>query len=242
VALHPDVIFTNSAAAAYAAAEATRTIPLVVGPAGESVFVDLAGDFARPAGNLTGFTLYALGQDEKCLEMLKEAAPAITRVGVLVNPLNPNLRNYPASVQSAANALGLTLIRLEAREAGEIRAILSTAPDFDGLHVPDDPNLAGRSEARRRIIEVASLKKVPVVSTHFAFARDGALLALGTNIPEIARRAAGYVDRILRGARPGDLPVERPTEVSLALNFKAAQVLGLTMPTSLLARADEVIE
>jgi putative ABC transport system substrate-binding protein len=163
-------------------------------------------------------------------------------VGVLVNPLNPNLRDYPASVQNAANALGLTLVRLEAREVGEISAALSEAPGIDALHVPDDPNLAGRSEARHRIIEITSMKKVPVVSTHFAFARDGALLALGTNIPEIARRAAGYVDRILKGAKPEDLPVERPTEVSLGVNLKAAQAFGLTMPPLLLARADEVIE
>lgn len=242
VALNPHVIFTNSAAAAYAAAQATRTIPIVVGPAGENVFADLAREFARPAGNVTGFTLYALGQDEKCLEMLKEASPATTRVGVLVNPLNPNLRNYPASIQSAANALGLTLVRLEAREVGEISATLSGAAGIDSLHVPDDPNLAGRAEARRRILEVASMKGVPVVSTHFAFARDGALLALGTNIPEIARRAAGYVDRILKGSKPEDLPVERPTEVSIGVNLKAAQALGLTMPPFLLARADEVIE
>jgi putative tryptophan/tyrosine transport system substrate-binding protein len=242
VALNPDVIFTNSAAAAYAAAQATRTIPIVVGPAGENVFADLSREFARPVGNVTGFTLYALGQDEKCLEMLKEASPATARVGVLVNPLNPNLRDYPASIQSAANTLGLTLVRIEARELREISASLSGAPGIDSLHVPDDPNLAGRSEARRRIIEMTSAKKVPVVSTHFAFARDGALLALGTNIPEIARRAAGYVDRILKGAKPQDLPVERPTEVSLGVNLKVAQALGLTMPPSLLARADEVIE
>jgi putative tryptophan/tyrosine transport system substrate-binding protein len=242
VALHPDVVFTNSAAAAYAAARATHTIPVVVGPAGENVFVELAHNFARPAGNVTGFTLYALGQDEKCLELLKEASPATSRLGVLVNPLNPNTRDYPASVQSAASALGLTLVRMEARDMSEISAAFTAAPVIDGLHVPDDPNLAGRLGARHRIIEITSMKKVPVASTHFDFARDGALLALGTNIPEIARRAAGYVNRILRGAKPEDLPVERPTEVRLGVNLKAARVLGLTMPASLIARADEVIE
>jgi putative ABC transport system substrate-binding protein len=242
VALSPDVIFTNTSTAAHAAAQATRTIPIVVGPAGESTFAELAGNFARPIGNVTGLTLYSLGQDEKCLELLKEASPGAARVGVLVNPLNPNLRDAPTSLQSAAAALGLTLVRMEARDAGEIDTAFRGAIGIQGLHVPDDANLAGRPTARRRIIELTSPNRLPVVSTHLGFAHDGALLALGTDIPALARRAADYVDKILRGAKPGDLPVERPTLVKLMVNLKIARALGLVLPPSLLLRADEVIE
>jgi putative tryptophan/tyrosine transport system substrate-binding protein len=242
VALAPDIIFTNTAPAAYAAARATRTIPVVVGPAGEGVLAELAGNFARPIGNVTGLTLYSQGQDEKCLEMLKEASPAVTRVGVLVNPLNPNLRDAPRFLQSGADALGLTLVRMEARELDEIDAAFGAVAGIQGLHVPDDSTIAGRPPARRRIIELTSARSIPVVSTHLGFAQDGAILTLGTDIPALARRAASYVDRILKGAKPGDLPVERPTIFKLLVNLKAARSLNLNLPSPLLARADEVIE
>jgi putative ABC transport system substrate-binding protein len=247
VALRPDVIFTNTGNGARAAAEATRTIPIpvVVSPAGEALFAELAVNFARPAGNVTGMTLHSQGQDEKCLELLKEAVPSAVRVGVLVNPLNPNFRDYPASLQSAGDALGLVLIRMEARSADEINAAfgaMAGAPDIQGLHVPDDSTIAGRPRSRRRIVEITSTMKVPVVSTHLAFVPDGGLLALGTDIPALARRGADYVDRILKGAKPADLPVERPRAVKLVVNVRAARGIGLTLSPFLLARADEVIE
>ena len=245
VALRPDVIFTNTVNGARAAAQATRTIPVVVSPAGENLFAELAVNFARPVGNVTGMTLHSQGQDQKCLELLKEAAPSAVRVGVLVNPLNPNFRDYPASLQAAGDALGLVLFRMEARSADEIDAAfgaMAGAPDIQGLHVPDDSTIAGRPRPRRRIIEITSAMKVPVVSTHLAFAPDGGLLALGTDIPALARRGADYVDRILKGAKPADLPVERPSVVKLVVNVKAARALGLALPPALLARADEVIE
>ena len=242
VALQPDVIFTNTASGAFAAAEATRTIPVVVGPAGENVFVELAGNFARPTRNVTGMTLYSHGQDEKCLEMLKEAVPSLVRVGVLVNPLNPNLKDAPTSLRSAADGLGLTLIRMSARNADELDDAFSAASGIQGVHVPDDSNLAGRPKARAKILELTSPKRMPVTSTHLGFVRDGALLALGTDIPALAGRAAGYVDKILRGAKVAELPVERPTHVKLGINMNAARVLGVILPASLLARADEVIE
>jgi putative tryptophan/tyrosine transport system substrate-binding protein len=242
VALGPDVIFTNTATAAHAVARATRTIPIVVGPAGENVFAELASNFARPIGNVTGLTLYSQGQDEKCLEMMKEASPRVSRVGVLINPLNPNLQHFPGSLTGAADALGLTLIRMEARDADEIEEAFKAGVRIEGLHVPDDANLAGRSKARQKIIQLTSANRLPVVSTHLDFVHDGALLTLGTDIPALARRAASYVDRLLKGAKPGDLPVERPTMVKLALSLKAARELGLVLPASLLLRADEVIE
>jgi putative ABC transport system substrate-binding protein len=242
VALQPDVIFTNTAPATQAVARATRTIPVVVGPSGEATFAEFAVNFARPVGNVTGMTLYSQGQDEKCLELLKEAAPGITRVGILVNPLNPNLRESPTYLRKAADALGLSLVRMEARDADGIDAAFGEAARIDGLHVPDDSNLAGRPRARAKIVELTSAKRIPVASTHLGFAQDGAVIALGTDIPALARRAAVYVDKILKGAKPSDLPVERPSVVRLAVNLKAARDLGLTLPPSLLLRADEVIE
>jgi ABC-type uncharacterized transport system substrate-binding protein len=219
----------------------TRTIPVVVGPAGENVFAELAGNFARPAGNITGLTLHSQGQDEKCLEMLKEASPKTMRVGVLVNPLNPVLRDAPTFLRPAADALGLTLVRMEAAHADEVDAAFTSA-EIDGLHVPDDANLAGRPSAREKIIQLTSARRVPVVSSHLAFAQAGAIIALGTDIPALARRAASYVDKVLKGAKPSDLPVERPTVFKLVTNVKAARGLGLVLPPTLLARADEVID
>ena len=242
VALNPDVIFTNTAPGAHAAAQATKTIPIVVGPSGEATFAELAGNFARPVGNVTGLTLHSQGHDEKCLEMLKEATPRLARVGILVNPLNPNLRDSPTYLWKAADALGLTLVRMEARDADEIDAAFDAVTGIEGLYVPDDSNLAGRPRARSKIIEMTSARRIPVASTHLAFARDGAVIAFGTDIPALARRAASYVDRILKGAKPSDLPVERPTVIRLTVNARAARELGLVLPPSVLLRADEVIE
>ena len=244
VAVRPDVIFTNTVNGARAAAQATSTIPVVVAPAGENLFAELAVNFARPVGNVTGMTLYSQGQDEKCLELLKETAPPVGRIGVLVNPLNPNLSDYPRSMQSVADALGLELVRLEARDADGVGDALDhgASARIQALHVPDDANLAGRERSRRRIVEKALASRIPVVSTHLGFAPAGALFAFGTDIPALARRGADFVDRILKGARPADLPVERPAVVKLLVNLKAARDIGLSVPPSLLARADEVIE
>jgi putative tryptophan/tyrosine transport system substrate-binding protein len=243
-ALRPDVIFTNTVNGARAAAQATSTIPVVVAPAGENVFTELAVNFARPAANVTGVTLYSHDQDQKCLELLKEAAPSARRVGVLINPLNPNLSDYPASMQGVAASLGLSLVRMEARDADDVEQSIATAfgAGIQAVHVPDYANIAGRERSRRKIIQMTTERRIPVVSTHLGFARDGALLALGTDIPALARRGASYVDRILKGAKPADLPVERPTIVQLAVNLRAGRDLGLMLAPSLLLRADEVIE
>jgi putative tryptophan/tyrosine transport system substrate-binding protein len=244
VAMRPDVIFTNTVNGARAAAQATSTIPVVVAPAGENLFTELAVNFARPAGNVTGITLYSHDQDQKCLEFLKEASPSVSRVGVLINPLNPNLSDYPESMQSVAASLGLSLVRLEARDADDIDQALAmgAGAGIQAVHVPDDANIAGRERSRRKIIQMTLERRIPVVSTHLGFARDGALLALGTDILDLARRGAFYVDKILKGAKPADLPVERPTMIKLAVNLKAGRDLGLVLAPSILLRADEVIE
>src|SRR3712207_5144378 len=151
--------------------------------------------------------------------------PYTTLFRSLVNPLNPNLRDAPTALRKAGDVLGLTLVPMEARVADEVDAAFEIASGIDGLHVPDDSNIAGRPRARARIVELTMARRIPVASTHLGFARDGAVIALGTDIPALARRAAGYVDRILRGAEPRDLPVERPTVVRLAVNLHAARAL-----------------
>ncbi len=244
VALRPDVIFTFTTGGADAAAGATSTIPIVVGPASERTLERLAGNLARPVGNVTGFTLESLGQEEKCLQLLKELAPRTSRVAVLVNPDNPNTRRYADALRPAANQLGLTLVRVEARNDSDLPQAFATirASGADAIYMVDDAALAGAAEVRKQVIEWAMSGGLPVASSSSRVAPDGGLVSLGTDSSALSRRAASYVHRILGGAKPGDLPVERPTTFRLSLNRKTAAALKLTIPQSLLQRADEVIQ
>ena len=157
VSLRPDVIFTFTSGGAVAAAGATSTIPIVVGPAGERTLERLAGNLARPVGNVTGFTLESLGQEEKCLQLLKELAPRTSRVAVLVNPDNPNYRSYPDTLRSAANQLGLTLVKVEARNDSDLPRAFATirANGADAIYIVDDAALAGTAEVRKQVIKWA---------------------------------------------------------------------------------------
>ena len=246
VSLLPDVIFTNTSPGAYAAAAATPTIPIVVGPAGEAALAKLAGNFARPSGNVTGIiTTLALGQHEKCIELLHTVMPALTRVAVIINPHgSKDSLDLTDALQVTFRSRGLTLVRVDARGADEIDAAFAQMADEQvaAIHVPDDVAVVGHGPSRRRIIELALARRLPVTSTFQPFAADGGLAAFGADIPALARRAAAYVDKILKGAAPANLPVERPTVFKLAVNLKTARVLGLTLPPDILLRADEVIE
>ena len=244
VALRPDVIYTYTTVGANAAAAATTTIPIVVGPAGEAAMERLAGNFARPVGNVTGLTLMSVGQDEKCLQLLKELAPRIARVAVLANPDNPAYGGYLDLLRPAATQLGITLTRIEARNAAELPQAFTAirAGRADAILILDDVALAGTTEVRRQIIQWALGQRLPVASSSARVAPDGGLVSLGTDNSALVRRAAFYVHRILGGAKPGDLPVERPTVYTLSLNRKTAAALGLTIPQALLLRADEVIQ
>ena len=206
----------------------------------------LAGNFARPVANVTGFTLAAWGphDEELCLQLLKEAAPGGSRIAVVVNPDNPTWRDYPNVLNAAADQLGLVLIRLDSRGAVDIGPTLShyTNGTVDGLLLGDDPALAGDSGVRPQVIEFARKQHLPSASTYLYYAREGGLLSLGTDMVPIFRSAAEYVHRIIHGARPSELPVQRPTKSELAVNLKTAKALGLTIPPSILVRADEVIE
>ena len=249
VALRPDVLYTFSGAGAEAAAKATTTIPIVVGPAGELVLSRLAGNLARPVGNVTGQTLGTgiNDQDQKCLQLLKELGPRTSRVARVTHPDNPGFIRGRASMDTAAAQLGLTLVHIEARGAADLPQAFSaitaiTAGGADAIFMGDDVGLAGSAEVRKLVSAWALSRRLPLASSNALFAADGALLSLGTDVAAIARRAAFYVHRILGGAKPVDLPVERPTVFKLSLNRKTAAALGITIPQSVLLRADEVIQ
>ena len=243
VALRPDVIFTYTTGGANAAAAATTSIPIIVGPAGERTMERLAGNFARPVGNVTGLTLSSV-HEEKLLQLLKELAPRVVRVALLANPDNPGYGSYLEQLRPAAKQLGITLNRVDARNAAELPQAFTAirASRADAILIADDFALAGTPEVRRQIIQWALGQRLPVASSSARVAPDGGMVSLGTVNSALVRRAAYYVHRILGGAKPGDLPVERPTVYTLAVNRKTAMALGLTIPQALLLRADEVIQ
>jgi len=243
VSLRPDVIDT-SGPGAIAAAKATTTIPIVVAPTGEEPLTRLAGNLAHPTGNVTGFTLTSVEQEIKCLELLKEFAPRTSRVAILLNPDSPSYRDYPGVLAPAAGQLGVTLIKFEARNVlGLPQAFAAIAASgANAIFLVDDPALAGTREARKQVVEQGLSRRLPVASSNSSVASEGGLVSLGTDRPALARRAAFYVVKILKGAKPADLPVERPSTFKLSVNVKTAKALGLTIPQTLLLRADEVIE
>jgi putative tryptophan/tyrosine transport system substrate-binding protein len=185
-----------------------------------------------------------LGQHEKRIELLHTVMPRLTRVGVIVNPLNTTYKDLADAMQETFRSRGLTLVRVDARGADEIDAAFAKMADerLAAIHVPDDVAVVGHGPSRQQIIELALARRLPVTSTYQPFAADGGLAAFGADIPALARRAAAYVDKILRGAAPAELPVERPTVLKLAVNLKTARALGLAIPPEILLRADEVIE
>jgi putative ABC transport system substrate-binding protein len=244
VAGQPDLLYTFSSGGARAASAATSTIPIVVAPVNETVMAGIVTDFARPPGNVTGLTLASQEQYEKCLQLLKEAAPGVTRVGLLLNPANPAWQNYPAGLADASKTLGLTLVRMEARDLGEVEQAFdaATVEGVDGVFGFSDPSLVGTTAGIERIVGLIRQHDLPSVSEETDFARRGGLLSLGPDFVAIGRRAAEYIDRLLKGAKVAELPVERPAEFKLIVNLKTAQELGITIPPAILLRADEVIE
>jgi putative ABC transport system substrate-binding protein len=241
VRLEVEVIVTpDGVPPTLAAKAATRTIPVVFF-AGDAVESGLVQSLARPGGNLTGVSGLTAGLDAKRLEILKEAVPAAARVAVLWNP--ENLTGVPQRnrMALAAEALKVQLRMLEARSPGEIDGAIATAvrDRSDALLVLADPTLTSQ---RKRIVDVATHSRLPVGGMFRTFAEVGALLSYGPNVVEISRQLAVYADKILKGAKPADLPVEQPTKYDLVINLKTAKALGLTIPQALLLRADQVIE
>jgi putative ABC transport system substrate-binding protein len=236
-----DVIFTQGGAATQAAQQATRTIPIVMSLVNDPVGSGLVASFGRPGGNVTGSTVISPDLLGKRLELLKEVVPKVSRVALLRNPDNPADAAMLREVEAAARPLGVRLQTLEARNHQEIeRAFAAMIRERAGalLILPD----AIFQTQRRQIAELAAKGRLPAVGRMREDAEAGCLMAYGANYGDLIRRAATFVDKILKGANPADLAIEQPTKFELVINLKAAKAIGLTIPPLLLQRADQIID
>ena len=241
VALAPDVIVTTGSAGLIPLLQVTRTIPIVFTVVPDPVGAGFVDSLARPGGNATGFVQFEFGLTGKWLELLKEVAPDITRVAVLREPgLTAAIAQF-AALQAVAPSLRVDLVPLNFRDKGDIERTVAAfvRSSNDGMIVTSGPLAAVHREV---IIATAARYKLPAVYVSRFTALDGGLISYGPDFRDQYRRAAGYVDRILKGEKPGDLPVQAPTKYELVVNLKTAKALGLDIPPMLLARADEVIE
>jgi putative ABC transport system substrate-binding protein len=219
----------------------TRTIPIVMATVYDPVGSGLVAGLARPGGNITGFALYEATLGGKWLELLSEIAPGLKRAAIMFNPDTSPASSFMPSLETAARSLKVVPTIAPIHSDVEIETAindLGREPRGGLVVMPDVFMLANRA----RIISAAARNNVPTVYWHSAFARDGGLLSYGPDLEDDWRRAATYVDRILRGAKPGDLPVQFPTKFEMVVNLKTAKSLGLNVPQSILLRADEVIE
>ncbi len=219
-------------------------VPIVVGPAGEVTLTRLAGNLARPTGNVTGTTANTIGQDEKCLQLLRELDPRSSRVAVLFNPDNYDFHGYPGVLAAAAVQAGMTLIGIEIRSVADLPQAFAAiaAGRANAILLTGDPALTANDEVRQKIIKWAAGRRLPLASPGPRVAPGGGLVSLSTDLEAPARRAAYYVHRILGGSKPAELPVERPTTYKLSVNATTAAAVGLTIPQSVRLRADEVIK
>jgi putative ABC transport system substrate-binding protein len=221
--------------------QATRTVQIVFVGAIDPVGAGLVASLARPGGNATGFTLYEFGMSAKWLELLKQLAPRVTRVGVLRDSTTTGGVGQFAAIQAVAASFGVELNPLDVRDAPEIeRAVTAFAREPNGGLIVTLSGLA--ISHRELIITLAARHRLPAVYAYRPFVTGGGLTSYGPHIVDQYRRAAGYVDRILKGEKPADLPVQTPTKYELLVNLKTAKALGLEVPVTLLATADEVFE
>jgi len=241
VRMKVDVIVIEGGQAALAAKHATQTIPIVMAVIDDPVKAGLVASLARPGGNVTGLTLFASELSGKRLQLLKEVVPRSTLVAVIRNVTHPNAADLWGETEAAARSLDLRLQSVEVRSpadlGGAFKAVTSARPSAfitlaDGMLFYN----------RTRIVEFAAQSQLPAIYPDREFAKAGGLMAYGPSLASNFRRAATYVDKILKGAKPADLPVEQPTKFELVINAKTAKALGLTIPLAVLARADEVIQ
>ena len=237
----PDVILSTSTTPTSALRKATTTIPIVFAGAIDPVGSGLVSSLARPGGNITGFTNFEYDIGGKWLEIIKELAPAVSRVAFVMNPTSSNHAGMMHAIEAAGRSLGVATIPAPARNAGEIESALYAFAQTDGggLIVPSSPITAAH---RKLLVALMAKHGLPAIYPYRYFVEDGGLMSYGADLIDIVRRAAGYVDRILKGEKPADLPVQQPTKFEFVINLKTAKALGLTVPVTLLARADEVIE
>jgi putative ABC transport system substrate-binding protein len=237
----PDVILATASPTLAALLAATRTVPIVFAHAADPVGAGFIDSLARPGGNATGFILFEYGISAKWLELLKEFAPRVTRVAVLRDPATAAGMGQFGAIQSVAPSFGVELNPVSVRDSGEIeRALTNFAAEPNGGMIVTASPLA--TFHRGLILGFAARHRLPAVYINRFFVTEGGLISYGTDLVDQYRRAAGYVDRILKGEKPASLPVQAPTKYNLVINLKTAKALGLTVPQSLLARADEVIE
>src|SRR5215472_10269191 len=244
VALQPDVIVGHVTPAVAALQKETSTIPIVFIQVSDPIGAGFIANLAHPGGNITGFTTYEPSMVGKWVEMLKEMAPRLSRLAFLFNPQTAPFvtRYYQGPLESSARSLGMQPSANPVHNASEIESVitaLAREPSGAGLIVmPDSFNIVHRE----RIIALAAQNKLPAISSYRFMVAEGGLMSYGIDLVDMFRRAAGYVDRILKGEKPADLPVQAPTKYELVINLKTAKTLGLEVPPTLLARADEVIE
>jgi len=240
VRLRPDVIVTGGTPGVRAAQQATTTIPIVLTGAGMLVEQGIVASLAHPGGNITGVEYDAVGISGKRLEFLKDAVPQLARVAFLYNPANPYFPFELTSMETDARALGVQLQPVAVRHPSEFDVAFATIVEQrpDALFIGNDALL---NSYLRQILDFATTHRLPTLSGWRQAAEAGSLLTFGFSARELFQRAAVYVDKILKGARPGDLPIERSTKPELIINLKTAQALGLTIPPTLLFQADEII-
>jgi putative ABC transport system substrate-binding protein len=241
VQLNPSVIVSAPVPANLAVRKTTSTIPIVMANGADPVAFGLVQSLSHPGGNVTGLTNFAEELASKQLDVIRELLPRIMRVGTLVNVENPLHVPQWRETQAAADQAGLALVRFDYRVPGDLERAFDqfTRANVEALLVPPDVTFLSY---RVRIAELAANARLPTISFNRVSVEAGGLLSYGPDLVENYRRAAVFVDKILKGANPADLPVERPTRIGLVINLRVAKALGLTVPPSLLARADEVIE
>jgi putative ABC transport system substrate-binding protein len=239
--LTPDIILASGTVAATAVKQLTRTIPTVFALVADPVGSGVVDSLARPGGNVTGFMLYDFSIGGKLLDLLREMAPKMTRVAVFRNDANPSGIGQFAAIQAMATSVGLQVTPVSVRDGDEITG---TVEAF--AHSPNGGAIVqGNAMAtvhRDLILKLIARYKLPAIYSNRFSVANGGLISYGPDRVDVYRRAAGYVDRILKGEKPGDLPVQAPTKYELVINLKTAKALGLVVPSALLARADEVIE
>jgi putative ABC transport system substrate-binding protein len=241
-ALAPEVILAQGGGTVRAVLQATRTVPIVFPAVGDPVGAGIVDSLARPGGNATGFMTSEFSMGAKWLELLKQIAPGVTRAAVFRDPANPSQTAQFGSIQAMAPSVGVEVSPVNVRDAGEIERVVAAFARAPNGGLIATAGGAGVTLHRDLIITLAARHKLPSVYSERRLVAAGGLLSYGPDIVDHYRKAAGYVDRILKGEKPSDLPVQAPTKFELTINLKTAKTLGLTIPETLLATADEVIQ
>ena len=242
MSLKVDVLVTDSNRADLAAKRATSTIPIVLALASDPVGTGLVESLARPGGNITGMTLMAPELSAKRLELLKDMVPTAAQIAVLLNPDNPHAQLHWRDLAVAAPKLHVQLQAVEVRRATDLERAFATVAGWqaDALLVIEDPTLLPAHQTA--IVDFATRHRLPTMTGYRSLVDAGGLMSYGASFPDMFRRAATFVVKILRGAKPSDLPVEQPTKFELVINLKTAKALGITIPPHLLVLADEVLQ